>query len=722
MTSTITKLLAKGKPDYTALQDHLYHVSLTAVRIAEEYEIDRQLAKEGAILHDLGKGSPLFQRVLVSNYRPNPTEKPFRHEIASLLFLPLFPKDRWPDLIDMVVAHHKSIESDVRHRGILDLEFAYDEGVNFEYHATQWEEWSPLCIQIVQNLGINIKAQTIKKEDAQKAYEYVVEYCEGLKKGVSRYKGLLMAADHFASAMIQKTEIELPKLFQKPNLAFYNRKHSLYPLSAISSDHRARHTLVTAPTGAGKTDFLLRRCRGRVFYTLPFQASINAMYRRIKSDLEGINPNLSIYPLHASSKLIMRGKSAEDQMRMGLVGASIKVLTPHQLASIAFATRGYEALLLDLEGCDVILDEIHTYTNVTQAMVLSVVEVLKYNNCRIHIGTATMPSQLYTAILELLGKEEVYEVSLSENVLQQFDRHTIHKEKSLGAVKPKLLNALEQGEKVLLIANQVKTSQQWMQEVMEWLEDATVEVPTMLLHSRFKRKDRQRLEHELQVLNSQEGGCLVVSTQVVEVSLDISFDRMFTACAPIDSLVQRFGRVNRKRSPETIGNYKPIHIFEPPQKEKDALPYSLEVLERSYEVLPSHGEVFEEAKLQQAIDEVFPELAVMDIANSVMFREGKWRMKKLRHQGKSVLLEKLDIDSVACITQKDQEAYEQADWQERPDYEIPMRYRSVGYKELEQSRVGQEPFIVPDTAYDELLGLRLDKALPKDYANDNQFL
>lgn len=80
---------------------------------------------------------------------------------------------------------------------------------------------------------------------------------------------------------------------------------------------------------------------------------------------------------------------------------------------------------------------------------------------------------------------------------------------------------------------------------------------------------------------------------------------MITETAPIDALIQRFGRINRKRSAETIGKYKPVYVMAPPEKETDCLPYSKEVLQRSYEVLPHDG-LLREAGLQSLIDAVYP--------------------------------------------------------------------------------------------------------------------
>ena len=366
--------------------------------------------------------------------------------------------------------------------------------------------------------------------------------------------------------------------------------------------------MVTAPTGAGKTDFLLKRCRGRVFYTLPFQASINAMYDRIKTDLN--DTDAQIYLLHAASNLIAEDGTLEEVILQRHIGASVKVLTPHQMASLVFGIKGYEAMAADLQGCDIILDEIHTYSDIIQSIVLRIIEILLALNCRIHIGTATMPSALYEKVLSLLGnKEKVYEVKLPNDTLASFNRHIIYKVESFDQCGIWLSDAIAHQQKILIVCNQVKRAQQLYLE----LSDRYPDVQRMLIHSRFKRGDRQRLEQELKnKFNALSETCIVVSTQVVEVSLDISFDLMITECAPIDALIQRFGRINRKRSAATIGKYKPIYVLAPPENEREARPYSLPVLQRSYEVLPD-GAVLHETGIQQMLDKVYPDITITNI-------------------------------------------------------------------------------------------------------------
>ena len=466
------------------------------------------------------------------------------------------------------------------------------------------------------------------------------------------------------------------------------------------------HTIVTAPTGAGKTDFLIRRCKGRVFYTLPFQASINAMYERIKEDLS--DTNAQVHLLHAASNLILEDNQMEERILQRHPGASVKILTPHQMASIVFGIKGYEAMIVDLKDCDVILDEIHTYSDITQAIVLRIVEILVALNCRIHVGTATMPTILYQEIIKRLGgKENVYEVKLSDDILTTFNRHEVHKLNSIDECDSIIEQAICEKKKLLIVCNQVRRSQ----ELYQILQDRYCNIKKMLIHSRFKRGRRRELEKLLKdEFNNMKDACIVVSTQVVEVSLDISFDVMITECAPIDALIQRFGRINRKRTKETIGKYKPVYVIAPPEDKKDALPYSIDVLQRSYEALPD-GKLFQEVEAANIIDKVYPEISLRNIDYSAaIYTDNKWMLKKLCHRAKSALIETLEIDSACCLNEKDKGLYSEGNQRVKSELEIPTSFRAIGFNKLPQCRTGSHPFIIPEKAYSEELGLLTEYA------------
>ena len=110
---------------------------------------------------------------------------------------------------------------------------------------------------------------------------------------------------------------------------------------------------------------------------------------------------------------------------------------------------------MDLRGCDVILDEIHTYSDVMQSIVLRIIEILVALDCRIHVGTATMPTVLYEKILELLGgPEAVYEVKLGDQTLQTFNRHKIYKLNSIEEAYDVIASAVERNSKLLIVCNQ----------------------------------------------------------------------------------------------------------------------------------------------------------------------------------------------------------------------------------------------------------------------------
>ena len=98
-------ILAKSrKSGEISLMQHLSEVSKASVLIAEHLGYDVDIARKGAILHDIGKASPLFQQTLEENF-DRKTVLPnfiFRHEIASLFFLSLFNNEEKIELQKMI--------------------------------------------------------------------------------------------------------------------------------------------------------------------------------------------------------------------------------------------------------------------------------------------------------------------------------------------------------------------------------------------------------------------------------------------------------------------------------------------------------------------------------------------------------------------------------------------------------------------------------------------
>lgn len=703
-------LLAKSKSNGgTTLRDHTEHVMQAIGHLAKALGWqDITLPLQAAALHDLGKAHPKFQVQLQeadglkpwsSSYEKRKWSFVHRHELSSLLLLPCFHKENWDTLIEMIVSHHKSLQEDTSQRGLIDLIAKEGSRSVFDNHSKQWEEWTPLAVEILKDLGF--KGTEIDHKKAQEAWEYTVSYCEKRlqDRSWSNWRGLLMAADHFASAMGDRTHTELANRFCIPDTSVFTPIEpggKLFPLSDILvNDHRP-HTLLVAPTGAGKTDFLIRRCTGRrIFYTLPFQASINAMWLRFRQKM----PGTAIHLQHAAAPLTVKQETPdqfeEEYPLHGLVGSSVKVLTPHQLAAIVFGLPGFEAIMLDLQGTAVVLDEIHTYSDVSRSMVLEIVKVLLKLNCSIHVGTATMPTAMYHELLNLLGGEEkTYQVALSFDQLKWYNRHQVFKLAHWGEADDIITKALANNEKLLIVCNTVRKAQ----AIFNRLQQHYGHYANLLLHSRFRRKDRAKKEQFLREdLEKSKTPCWVVATQVVEVSLDISFDQMITDCAPLDALIQRFGRINRRRTLEILGIQKPVHIIAP---SGDQRPYDRQVVEKTFSVLPDQGAILEEQSLQAMLDIIYPETPQsVDIAAHLAWENDNFRLPPLCNHQSSVLQETLEINSATCILECDREDYENGTWDVRAGLEIPVSRNAIirtthmqGYLQLEK---GSKPFVVP---------------------------
>ena len=102
--------------------------------------------------------------------------------------------------------------------------------------------------------------------------------------------------------------------------------------------------------------------------------------------------------------------------------------------------------------------------------------------------------------------------------------------------------------RTLLICNTVDRARKIHAAICEALkaDDDLQAVPELiLLHSRYRPPDRAREQERLKAPVSPDTGQIVVATQVVEAGVDLSSAILWTEVAPLPSIVQRLGRLNR---------------------------------------------------------------------------------------------------------------------------------------------------------------------------------
>ena len=686
---------------------HCHQTGNAAEKLAEFFGLDKDIAYCSGCSHDIAKAHPEF----IKRFSSKVFDPPFRHEISSIFFLSCFPDEYFEPMLEAIIAHHKSIEGNADKRGFVELCNAYFDNFNLEFHLGDWDVWSEKAFLMLENLGLDIRR--ITKEEAIENYHRAYKYVTTPNYGISKYRGLLMAADHLVSALNESAEKYLEKRNRLLDISFYDRKSYLYPLSMKPVDDKRRHTLCVSPTGSGKTDFFIRRTMGRrTNYILPFQSSINSIYMRLKSELIDKNPDLSISIAHGSSKIVKADSSYEERMVNDKVMSDLRVMTPHQLGGLAFGLKGYEFLYLDVRGTEAVFDEIHAYDGITMKFILSILKILKSMNCNIHIGTATMPTCFIKEIKKILDEENIYEVRLTKEELKTYNRIRIIKIKEQDILS-KINYHLFKDEKVLIVHNTMKRAQ----NTYDMLRNLYPGVKIMMLQSEMKRGERIELEKKLiEEFNVSKERCIVVSTQVVEVAIDISFDAGISDAAPINNLKQRAGRINRIRNEYIVNNniVKNFYIIEPSPIPELNLPYDIDIVKKSFDTLID-GEILKEENMQEMIDSIYPSLDTSDLSDFSIFddKTGEFTLQKLVNSPKSKIMEILEIDSAITILQSDvneyTEAVNQRKIKDQVYLEIPCKISFVRKGNFAQLDSGNKPFIIPDNLYETGKGIIKNK-------------
>ncbi|MHB1768564.1 MAG: type I-G CRISPR-associated helicase/endonuclease Cas3g [Phycisphaerae bacterium] len=144
-----------------------------------------------------------------------------------------------------------------------------------------------------------------------------------------------------------------------------------------------------------------------------------------------------------------------------------------------------------------------------------------------------------------------------------------------------VLLAHKPGTRTIVIANTVKRARELFGEIGKQStsgKEAVAQPKLLLLHSRFRPGDRAKAVKDALAAPPADG-TIIVSTQVVEAGVDTSATTLFTELAPWASMVQRFGRCNRRGEYNESASVKWIDL---PAKKHDedgfSNPYQLEDL------------------------------------------------------------------------------------------------------------------------------------------------
>ena len=656
-------LQAKSKPERS-----LVHHTLDVVAMARQYaerwpHLEKLAGNENlfddlifaALLHDVGKAASGFQAMLKGE--EDDTWQGYRHEILSSAVLSTLPESsRRQDVLMAVMTHHMGMNDEAyTGRSLAKYDPVNDRWTPFKKRLSQleayWHELSSLLAALKQRAPRDLGWPELPETPLDLSDPFALlgsgeqRTSRRARRNVERrlpltrvfMRGLLVGADHLASAAVteensrdEKIVGSIPEINQITSATFE------FPLN----DHQKScaktkgSVFLDAPTGSGKTEAALLWAQANqsqeqsrhIFYVLPFTASINAMYKRLGdkslfgedavSFLHG-RSSYFLYRWLTESEPETDEKETARKVRQARQQTKelyypVKVVTPHQIIMTFLGLKGWEKSLCEYSGGLFILDEIHAYEPRLSGLLFEILRRLTGElGAKVCIMSATFPSVIREVLVEQIG--EVRDVSLEPAERDRYNRHLVSiAESSVSDYLSEIREKLASGLRVLVVLNTVDGAMECYEALKESARNSC------LIHGRLIERDRQNAEERL--MDKEDPVDLLVGTQAIEVSLDIDFDALYTDPAPLDALLQRFGRVNRKPlhklrelSPEE--RYRKVTVCRSqwpgtfPIYDRDA--NGKRLVARTLDSLPD-GEVLQESKVNELIDDVYDEEQLAD--------------------------------------------------------------------------------------------------------------
>src|SRR3989338_5309177 len=327
----------------------------------------------------------------------------------------------------------------------------------------------------------------------------------------------------------------------------------------IKKDEEKRIFYIDVPTGGGKTnisiklalDLVKRKNLVRINYVFPFINIIEQNHEEIEATLGQTNKD-TVSKIYSFSDWGIENEKEDENFKLGnqrFLNYPVNVITNVNFFNI-FLKSSKKATMKTLELCNsvVILDEIQSLPNKKWIYFVTLLnKISKLYNIYFIIMSATLPD-----LKLLLSKDEKKEFDSIDLIEQpeSYAKHRLMKRVTyeinkdadpeqeicqiLDVYKRLLTNRAY--KKILIVVNTISDSIEIYKKIAK-----PKRFKTFLLNSTtlpYKRKE---------IINEIKSGVnvILVSTQSVEAGVDIDCDVGIRSDAPLDSIEQIAGRVNR---------------------------------------------------------------------------------------------------------------------------------------------------------------------------------
>lgn len=384
-----------------------------------------------------------------------------------------------------------------------------------------------------------------------------------------------------------------------------------------------------APCGRGKTEAALlwalnaleKYKRNKIIFAMPTQTTSNAMYDRLKTIFGEVNVGLYHGRCFIKLRDDLKKEADEDfeeekdveEIRSETFKGNIffKPITittvDHLIYSFVKGFSQADFALGNLQNAVIIFDEVHYYEKLTLEHLLTLFKQLIKMDIPHLLMSGTLPDFMLKEL------DNCYKHIIDEDGLEfrpfklEFHGKSIFDDDVVAEIVKNYRKGLTQ----FAILNTVERAKQFYLRLKE--EFRNLDEPNiMLYHSQFTYNDRVKKENEI-YSRIKNKPFILVATQVIEVSLDISCDVMYSELAPPDAIGQRAGRLNRKGKEWNNEVEHALKIYLP----KEHLPYEENLFNKVKSVVRGYQKPMSYREIKEFCDKVYADYA-LEVPNDLL--------------------------------------------------------------------------------------------------------